>query len=147
MILLFIFGTPFLKNASIFKSFASAPSPTIFNLFSLAFPFGESGFCEKGEQKTREVLPVKNFACSSVLCVVDLYRLGFASLPEPLSPKGKARFLDLSNEKFNRCKFSFYFTPQSLNHIKGAKKVITDFISFSYHLSCNVFSFLRSHST
>ena len=59
-------------------------------LIILAFPFGESGFCEQCEQKTREVLPVKNFACSSVLCVVDLYRLGFASLPEPLSPKGKA---------------------------------------------------------
>ena len=127
MILPFIFGT-------------SRRRPLrFFNLFSLS-PLGRVDFARKASKR-------RNFACSSVLCVVDLYRLGFASLPEPLSPKGKARFLDLSNEKFNRCKFSFYFTPQSLNHIKGAKKVITDFISFSYHLSCNVFSFLRSHST
>ena len=30
--------------------------------FLLAFPCGESGFCERSEQKTREVIFAKNFA-------------------------------------------------------------------------------------
>ncbi len=42
------------------------------------------------EVKTREVLLFDYFAGASVLYVINLYRLGFASLPEPLSPKGKA---------------------------------------------------------
>ena len=40
-------------------------------------------------------------ASVSVLCVIDLYRLGFASLSEPLSPKGKAR-KDCKNRRGRR---------------------------------------------
>ena len=37
----------------------------------LAFPFGESGFCERSEQKTREVLFAKNIAGIKIVCVND----------------------------------------------------------------------------
>ena len=43
----------------------------------------------------REVLLFDCFTGSSVLCVIDLYRLGFASLSEPLSPQGKARIITM----------------------------------------------------
>ena len=54
-------------------------------------PPRRSGFCKRSKQKPREVLRSDFFARISILCVINLYRLGFASLSETLSPKGKAR--------------------------------------------------------
>ena len=40
----------------------------------LAFPLGESGFCERSEQKTREVLTLKSSRALSAIYVCDLFR-------------------------------------------------------------------------
>ncbi len=55
----------------------------------LAFPSGES--VAKRRERAYFSINSDNF-----LSLNDLYRLGFASLSEPLSPKGKARNIDIS---------------------------------------------------
>ena len=52
----------------------------IFHFF-LAFPFGESGFCERSEKKTREVLHFSKIASVYIIRFTDLYRLDFHFIP------------------------------------------------------------------
>ena len=52
----------------------------------LAFPFGESGFCERSEQKTREVSHPKNVTTIHISRVTDLYRLDFHFIPSSHFP-------------------------------------------------------------
>ncbi len=85
-----------------FNGTSGAPSPTIIkNLptgkynfaeqnITLAFPSGESGFYERSEEKTREVLFFKYFTS-----IFHLYYRPLSSATPTLSPEGKARVVSL----------------------------------------------------
>ena len=67
----------------------------IFHFF-LAFPFGESGFCERSEQKTREVLHFNKVASVYIIRITDLYRLEFHFIPSSHFPqRGKQEWLEI----------------------------------------------------
>ena len=63
---------------------------------SLAFPFGESGFCEPAS-KRRERFLFKKIASIYIVCVTDIYRLDFHFIPSIHFPqRGKQ---DIDREK------------------------------------------------